>query len=273
MSLATRYGRWALIAGASEGTGRAFAQQLARQGIASVLVARREAPLLALVDEIRRETGIECVAACIDLGAADAGEQLIAAVGAREIGLFISNAGADPHGAHFLSKELASWQELVQRNVLTMMAACHHFATAMRARGRGGLLLVNSGACYGGSSFMAAYAASKAFMLCFGEALWAELQPHGIDVLNLVMGRTDTPALRQLLADKGLPVPPGLASADEVARVALQRLPHGPVHNWAQDDAVAGYAPNSAAARRERVRMIDAATRQVFGDRGAVQGA
>src|SRR3546814_10550242 len=82
------------------------------------------------------------------------------------------------------------------------MQCCHHFANAMRARGHGGLLLVNSGACYGGASSMAVYSASKAFVLCFGETLWAELQPHGVDVLNLVLGRTDTPEFRRLLAEK-----------------------------------------------------------------------
>jgi NAD(P)-dependent dehydrogenase (short-subunit alcohol dehydrogenase family) len=113
---------------------------------------------------------------------------------------------------------------------------------------------------------MAAYAASKAFLLCFGEALWAELRPYGIDVLNLILGRTDTPAFRALLAEKGLPVPEDIASPEDVARIGLERLPHGPVHNWGLEDDVAGYAPNSAALRRERVLMIDRMSKDVFGD-------
>src|SRR3546814_14354502 len=104
----------------------------------------------------------------------------------------------------------------------------------MRARGHGGLLLVNSGACYGGASSMAVYSASKAFVLCFGETLWAELQPHGVDVLNLVLGRTDTPEFRRLLAEKGMPVPDNIASADEVAKIGLERLPNGTGHNRGQ---------------------------------------
>lgn len=62
------------------------------------------------------------------------------------------------------------------------------------------------------------------------------------NVLTLVMHMTDTPALRTLLAEKGLPVPPSIASSDEVAEIGLARLPHGPVHNWGLDDDAAGWA-------------------------------
>jgi short-subunit dehydrogenase len=265
VNLADRYGPWAVVAGASEGTGRAFARQLAAHGIPCVLVARREAPLMALVDEIRRESGTECVAATVDLAAPDAMEQIVTAVGDRGIGLFVANAGGDPNGALFLDRDVATWLELVQRNVVTLLRCCHHFARPMRARGRGGLLLVNSGACYGGSSFMAAYAASKAFQLSFSESLWIELRPYGVDVLTLVLNQTDTPALRALLADRGLPVPAGLADPDEVARRALEQLPHGPIHNWGLADEVAGYAVSPAAVRRMRVEAVDRASRRIFG--------
>lgn len=267
MDFKDRYGPWALVAGASEGTGRAFAQQIAARGVPLILLARRAAPLRALADEIRARYGVECVTACVDLAADDAYARIVAAVDGREIGLFVSNAGADPYGARFLDRDIGDWLALARRNTLITLECCHHFAQAMKARGRGGLLLVNSGACYGGSSFMATYAASKAFTLCFGEGLWAELHPHGVDVLNLVLGRTDTPAFRQMLADKQQPMPAaGVASADEVARVGLERLAHGPVHNWGIDDGQAGFAPNSAAARRERILAVDRVSRQIFGD-------
>jgi len=142
---------------------------------------------------------------------------------------------------------------------------CHNFGGLMRERRKGGLLLVNSGACYGGSSFMATYSGTKAFTLCFGESLWAELRRDGVDVLTLVMGITDTPALRTLLAEKGLPLPSGAASVDAVAEIALDRLPHGPVHNWGLEDDIAGYAPLSAGDRRKRVLMIEEMSSKVFG--------
>ena len=267
MSFAERYGPWAVIAGASEGTGRAFAHQIARQGLHCVLIARREGPLNALAAEIRAAHGVDCVAAGVDLCAADAIDAIRTAAAAREVGLFVSNAGSDTNSSRFLDQHIEAWVDLAARNVMTVMRCCHHFGGLMRARRRGGLLLVGSGACYGGASFMAVYSATKAFDLCFGEGLWAELRPHGVDVLNLILGRTDTPAFRQHLADRGLPVPPNLASPDDVARIGLERLPHGPVHNWGQADDVGGYGSSSAAARRARVVAIDGMTKDVFGDR------
>jgi short-subunit dehydrogenase len=266
MSFIERYGPWAVVAGASEGTGRAFARKIASNGVPCILVARREGPLAALAEEIRAESGLACLAAAVDLASPDAADQLVAAVGDRVIGLFVSNAGADPNGARFLDRDFDVWLDHVRRNVITTMSCCYHFGKLMRARRKGGLLLVNSGACYGGASFMAAYSASKAFTLNFGESLWSELRPHGVDVLNLVLGRTDTPAFRALLAEKGLPVPPDLASPEDVAKIGLDRLPLGPICNWGLADDVAGYAPSSASARRSRIVAIDGATKQVFGD-------
>ncbi|GAA0314276.1 SDR family NAD(P)-dependent oxidoreductase [Sphingomonas oligophenolica] len=266
MLFSERYGPWAVVTGASEGTGREFARQIAAAGMPSILIARREEPLGALADEIRADTGIECITATIDLAVPDAFDRIVDAVGNREIGLFVSNAGADPNGALFLDRPFGAWMALVQRNAITMMECCHHFAGPMRARGSGGLLLVNSGACYGGSRFMAAYSASKAFTLAFAEGLWDELHPHGVDVLTLVMHMTDTPALRALLAEKGLPVPDAIARPADVAALGLARLPHGPVQNWGLDDEEPGYAMISAANRRNRALAVGAASAHVFGE-------
>ena len=266
MEFIERYGPWAVITGASEGTGRAFARNLAKKGLPSVLVARRAAPLTALRDEILAESGVECVIATVDLAAPDACNRIVDAVGSRSVGLFIANAGADTNGSRFLDRDIAFWTQLVHLNVLTTMQCSHHFGGLMRERGRGGLLLVNSGACYGGASFMAAYTAAKAFVLNFSESLWAELRPKGVDVLTLVLGQTDTPAYRKLLAEKGMPVPTNIASPDDVAALGLEQLAHGPLCNWGQADDVVGYAPSSAATRRARVLMIDKMSKHVFGE-------
>lgn len=252
----TRYGPWALIAGASEGTGAAFARQLAQMGVNLILVARREGPLEALAAELRSK--VECVTASIDLAAMDAIEQLQDAAAGREVGLLILNAGADPNGAMFLDTEVFNWDALVARNVVTVTRALHAFAAPMRARGRGGLMVVGSGACYGGLPGINVYAATKAFDLVLCEALWAELEPHGVDVLSFVLGRTDTPAHRELMAARGIAVPDGLADAEEVARLGLARLPFGPVCNWGEADDEAVMSASSAAQRRERIRRIAA---------------
>jgi short-subunit dehydrogenase len=255
---AAQYGPWALIAGASEGTGASFARQLAERGLNLILIARREGPLTELAEAIRADHGVECVTASVDLAAADAAERMAEAAGGREVGLLIFNAGADANGSLFLDSDLANWDALAMRNVMAVMRAAHIFGRSMRERGRGGMILVGSGACYGGLPGIGVYAATKAFDLVLGEALWAELKPHGVDVLNLIMGKTDTPAHRELMDKLGMPFPDDCASSDEVAALGLERLPHGPVLNWGLADDDPGYAGASAAQRRSRIEAIAA---------------
>lgn len=255
-----RYGPWAIVAGASEGVGRELARQIAAKGVHCVLIARREGPLAELAERIRAESGVECIPVSLDLAAPDAFEQMLAAVGSREVGLYVANAGADPNGSHFLDQKVEAWVELVRRNVLTTLGACHHFGGLMRERRRGGLLLVGSGAAFSGAPYLATYSGVKAFDLRFGESLWAELRPFGVDVLSLVLVTTDTPALRKLLSEKGQAVPSRLASPAEVAEVGLARLPHGPVYSWGP---MAGLR---AHWFRARVRAVAGASRKIFGD-------
>jgi short-subunit dehydrogenase len=264
MGLRDRYGSWAVITGASEGTGAAFARKLADEGMNLILVARRQAPLDSLAAEMRAK-GVECITSSVDLSAPDAAVKVIAAAGDREVGLLITNAGADTNGGLFLDKDVEAWDQLVQLNVLTTMRVVHHFAHAMRDRGRGGIILVGSGACYGGLNGISVYSGVKGFLLCFGEGLWAELRHQGVEVLNLILGRTDTPAHRRLMERNGQPIPEGMATSEEVAEIGLARLPHGPDYNWGQADDVAGYAPNSPAQRRERILAIEEKSRAYAG--------
>ena len=253
----TKYGPWALITGASEGTGAEFALRLADEGVHCILIARRDEPLQALAAQVRAK-GVECVTASVDLAAPDAADRVAATAGGREVGLLIANAGADTHSSLFLDNDVANWENLINLNILTTMRNCHHFGQAMRARGRGGMILVGSGSCYGGLYGMGVYCGVKAFDLCFGEALWAEMRHVGVDVLNLILGRTDTPAHRRISEANGHAFDAtGMANAADVARIGLEQLPHGPVYNWGQTNDLAGYAPNSPDARRARILKIE----------------
>lgn len=208
----------------------------------------------------------------IDL-ASDAAVQDMAelAIG-KPVGLLILNAGADSNGAMFLDNEIAAWDALAMRNVMCVMRACHHFASPMRERGRGGIIIVGSGAGYGGLPGIAIYSATKAFDLVLGEALWAELRDHGVDVLSYMIGRTDTPAHRELMEARGMAIPDDMANADDVAQVGLERLQHGPVHNWGQADDEAGVSGASAASRRARIVAIAAVSARYAG-KGDVRGS
>ena len=87
----------------------------------------------------------------------------------------------------------------------------------------------------------------------FSEALWAELRPHGVDVLSYIIGRTDTPAHRELMAERGMAVPDNLAHPDDVARKGLARLGNGPVTNWDWEDDDPGASGIPANEHRESI--------------------
>ncbi len=256
MDLAEKYGPWVLITGGSDGIGLAFAHRLADEGMKLILVGRSETKLAAAAAELQAK-GAECVTASVDLAAPDACQQIASAVGNREVGLLVTNAGADSINARFLDQDIAEWDVLATININTTMRLAHHFGRAMRIRQRGGMILISSGACYGGMFGLSVYCASKGFVLNFAEGLWAELRHDHVDVLTMVLGQTDTPSYRATLEKSGQPLPENWARPQDVAGTALAQLPHGPIFNWGQTSDLAGYAPNSPDARRAKIEYIE----------------
>ena len=256
MTISEKYGPWALITGGSDGIGLAFARRLASEGLKLILIGRNAAKLALAAAELKA-SGAECITASVDLASADACQQIAAAAGDREVGLLVTNAGADSINSRFLDQDIAAWDGLAAMNVNTTMRLAHHFGRAMRERKRGGMVLINSGACYGGLSGLSVYCAAKGFVLNFAEGLWAELRRDGVDVLTMVLGQTDTPSYRGTLERSGSPLPENWARSEDVADKALAQLPHGPIYNWGQAGDVAGMAPNSPDARRAKIEYIE----------------
>ena len=265
MTFAEHYGPWAIIAGATAGVGRALTDRIASEGVNCLLIANDSADLERVAAEVRELYGVEIEILSLDLSSANSSDRIVEATGSREIGLYVSNAGADPHGARFFDRDLDTWLGLVSMNAITPMRVCHHFGKQMKDRRRGGIVLIGSGACYGGSSYTAAYAAAKAFGLCLADGLWVELKPFGVNVLYAALGPTDTPSLHALLKRQGLPPLSNLAVPTDVAEQVLAQLPNGPVFNWGLGDEETGHAPISAAARRKRVLHIEESSKRVFG--------
>ena len=222
------YGPWALIAGGSEGVGAEFATQLADEGFDLVLLARKPEPL-ARTAAACRERGAEVRTLAVDLTSPTAVPEITAATADLEIGLLVYNAGANSYGHPFTAGDPAGFQGVIDLNITSMLALVHHYAQPMKARGRGGILLVGSLAGYVGASSEAIYAAVKAFGRIFAEGLWVELREHGVDVLELVLGVTRTPAMERAGLDFSMP---GMhvSEPDEVAREGLAHLADGPVH-------------------------------------------
>src|SRR3546814_7092613 len=106
-----RYGSWAIIAGASEGIGRAIAEGLSAAGHNLRLVARRESVLQAAADELSASYGIEAIPVPLDLSEPGSGEKLLAAAGDRDVGFLVHNAGADTYGKAFIDVDLDRSEE------------------------------------------------------------------------------------------------------------------------------------------------------------------
>jgi uncharacterized protein len=257
-----KYGPWAVVAGASDGTGAAFAEELARRGVNVVLVARRG----ALLDEVAARLDVETRVVVLDLSTNDAGEALAAATADLEVGLFIYNAGSDPRSLLLLDQSIDDLQALVRRNCATPLHAAHHFGRRMVERGRGGLLLVSSFAGWAGSAHIAVYGATKAFSTVLAEALWAEWRDRGVDVLALVLGATDTPTLRRLMAEHGGDFGE-LADPVDVAVVGLDHLDGGPTWNFGMPDPT-GPSPLGGLSRRQAVEALSAGASAMYGPTG-----
>ncbi len=222
-----KYGPWAVIVGGSEGVGAAFARHLAADGINSVLVARTAARLEATAADVRT-LGVDVRTVPVDLLSDDAASKIGAATGDLDVGLLILNAGANTYGHDFVSGDLARLRHMVTLNIDRQLELVHHFGAGLVERGRGGIILVGSLAGYLGTSHESVYAGSKAFSRVFAEGLWAELSPQGVDVLELVLGVTRTPAMERAGLRFDLP---GLNVADptDVAAEGLAHLTDGPV--------------------------------------------
>jgi short-subunit dehydrogenase len=254
------YGPWAIIAGGSEGIGLCFAQQLAAAGIHLVLLARRQQALNDARATLTTDYDVEVRIQSIDLTAGDLEQKLDAIVEDLEIGLMIYNAGA-MHGAElFVDSSLKKAQQLINLNCHGPAVFCHKLGKPMRDRARGGIILLSSVSGLAGGAYVATYAATKSFDIVFAEALWAEMKPFGVDVLCLVAGATDTPAMARsgIDFDSGSDFPP--MRPEDVAAEGLQQLANGPVH-------VAGDGNRAVAdiLRADRVQAIDLLSRGAAG--------
>jgi len=225
-----RFGPWAVIAGGSDGIGAAYAREAAARGLNVALIARRAEPLEALAESLGAEFGVETKAILADLSDVASAEVIGAATSDLDVGLFVYNAGSNPGAGQFLDQSLEDALFLVDLSCRGPATLAHHFGRRLRARKRGGIILMSSMACLAGSGYQATYAATKAFDTTLAEGLWIELAPAGVDVLGVLAGATRT---ETMLAQR----PEQFAEAMDpmvVARGALDHLGKGP--NWIPGD-------------------------------------
>jgi len=186
-------GSTALITGASKGLGKTFAEALAARGMNLVLVARSGDTLQTLAEDLTARYGVQAVALSVDLAHPDAALHISEELERRgiQVDLLVNNAGLGLTGS-FLSHDLKKKHAEIQVNVQVLVALSHLLGSAMTKRGSGGIINLASNASFQPLPYMATYAATKAFVLHFSEALGYELAGNGVHVMAACPGPTAT---------------------------------------------------------------------------------
>jgi uncharacterized protein len=251
--LAGRYGPWAVIAGASEGIGEILAHRLAGAGIDLILIARSEARLRAVAADVQARHGRDVRVLPLDLTDPDAHLAVAQSCRDLEVGLLAYAVGSVNRQLDFTEDPYEASVRQVQLNCIAPVGLARALSPAMLSRGRGGIVMLASLACLAGAAQIAVYSAVKAFQVNFGEGMWAEMAPRGVDVCTAVLGQVWTPAAER----QGIAYDPEVDMlADDVADEIIANIANGPTY-------VVGARNKAIAARvwpdrRTLVQMIGA---------------
>src|SRR5574341_1611636 len=187
-----RYGSWAMVAGASEGLGAAYAEELALRGLNLVLVARRYELLQSLASRLSERDEIQTKIIVVDLSKPEAAEQIVHDTNDLEICLLIYNAAFSAIGP-FLERSLDDHFKEIHTNIHAPLKLVYLLGQRMLAQRRGGIVLMSSLSAFQGSAYISTYSATKAFNIVLAEGLWEEWREQGVDVLVCVSGAIKTP--------------------------------------------------------------------------------
>jgi Short-chain dehydrogenases of various substrate specificities len=243
-----------LITGASSGIGEAFARRLAEKGHNLVLVARSEQKLRLLCDELMLKHKITSHYVAVDLLDENADEIVFNETEKHgfEIDWLINNAGFGSMG-DFAALDRENELDIIRLNILALVALTHRYIVPMRERKSGTIINVSSATGFQPIPFFATYAATKAFVTSFTEAIAEENRKLGIKILALCPGSTKTNFFSASNIDRPMQVK-GQQTPDQVVKTALRAVEAGKtkvVSGWANYlGALAGaYTPNALTTR------------------------
>ncbi|MFA9392823.1 MAG: SDR family NAD(P)-dependent oxidoreductase [Prolixibacteraceae bacterium] len=221
-NLKEKYGKKALITGGSSGIGKAFAIELAKQGIEPILVARNKEKLKEIEQEILSKYKVRVQTFSVDLSNEKETLDFIQEISSSDIGLFIHSAGME-HNGSFTKISSENGMKLIKLNISSTFLLTNHFAKQMTEKKKGGILLVSSMAGLMPSPYFSNYAASKSYVHTLGLSLYFELKNKGVDIAVLAPGLTDT----NMVADNGVDwskVPMAIMAPSKAAQISLANL-------------------------------------------------
>jgi uncharacterized protein len=219
----TKPAGYALVTGASRGIGNCFARALAARSWNLILVARTENQLQQLTRELSSTFGIRAEAIAMDLteGGAAAELRRITLERGLDVELLVNNAGAGDRG-EFIKMPVDKQSDMIRLNAAALVELTYHLLPPMIAKQRGAIINISSTAGFQPMPYVAVYAATKAFVTSFSMALAEEVQRHGIIVVTLCPGPTQT----ESRAEEGSrsKFPGGRQPAEQVVAEALAQL-------------------------------------------------
>jgi uncharacterized protein len=215
---AQKYGPWALVTGASDGIGQAFARQLAAEGLNLVLVVRREPVLANMAAELKKSHGVQCRVLSADLTDLVSVHRVTEATSDLDIGLLVAAAGFGSSG-RLLDSHIGIETEMVDLNCTAVLALAWHLGRRFAKRGRGGVVFMSSLVAFQGTPHAANYAATKAYVQTLAEGLRVEWAPLGVDVIASAPG-----PIRSGFAERADMQMAQALPAEVVARVTMRAL-------------------------------------------------
>ena len=263
MTFKEKYGRVALVAGASEGLGEAYARALAARGLDLVLVARRREALEGTARQIRDQFPIQVRPVVCDLGAPDATAQLLQAIGDTPIDFLVYNAALSYIGP-YLATGADTHARIAAVNALTPLSLLHHFGGKMVERRKGGIILMASIAGFQGSGYLSTYAATKAFNRVLAEGLWYEWRPHGVDVIACCAGATATPNYLKTNPGKASRLEPKPQLPEAVAEECLRKIGRVPSFVSGRGNRFAAFLMEHVFPRKKAVEIMGDGMRKMY---------
>lgn len=216
--LLKKYGRWAIVTGASDGLGKQFAIQLAEIGFNLVIVGRRKELLDDLNKTLTQAHKVQCLTVDLDLSKNDAVNILEEKTRNLDIGLIVAAAGFGT-STNLIEADIKIEKQLIDLNCRSLMETSHVFGKKFAAQKRGGIILISSLLGFHGVFGTANYAASKSYVQALGEGLYFELRKHNVDVLTVAPGPINT----GFAATAGMEFSMALKPED-VAKQSIQNL-------------------------------------------------
>jgi short-subunit dehydrogenase len=217
-----KYGPWAVVTGASEGIGAAFAVELASKGLNLVLVARREDRLEAMSRELASKFRIEVRIQPTDLASKSSALGLFINTEDLDVGLLVAAAGFGTSGPILLTNDRVE-SDLVEVNCAAVLQQCLHYGRRMAAKHRGGIVLFSSVVAFQGVPFSANYAASKAYIQALAEGMGEELKADGVDVLSVAPGPIASGFAARANMNLGQTMTPEVVARVSIAALGKQR--------------------------------------------------